>query len=309
MAPPSNQSPSAPVRSNRPLLGIAFMAGGVFVMSVMDATAKFAVGHLASIEIMGIRSSLVFMLLIGYLAATGQFVQLRTRRPFAHLTRGLAAAGSMFCFFESLRELPFATSIAIGFGAPLLMTVYSVVLMRERVGVHRWTAVGIGFAGVAVIVGPEATEGLVSVGALYALAAAALYALGMTMVRWLSPTESETTLIVHQCAVQMCVGLAGMALLPGAPGPAPVSVWVAIGVMAVFLIFGQFLSYRAFRLAPVGAIAPFHYTELVWATLFGWFFWNEWPPVNVWYGAVIVVAAGLYVIWRERVRAREAAAA
>ncbi|MBL8808444.1 MAG: DMT family transporter [Rhodospirillales bacterium] len=309
MAISPSDSAAAPVRANRPLVGIVYMIGGVFVMSVMDAIAKFAVGHVTSIQIMGIRSTIVFVLMIGYLASTGQLAQLRTRRPLAHLLRGLAAAGSMWCFFESLRALPLATAIAICFAAPLLMTAYSVVLLRERVGFHRWTAVVVGFAGVGVIIGPEAADGIVSAGAVLALGAAALYALGMTMVRWLSPTESDVTMIVLQCFVQMSVGLVGMMLVPGSFDPVPGPAWIAIGVMSVFLIFGQFLSYRAFRLAPVGAIAPFNYTELVWAAIIGWFIWGEWPTEHVWYGASIVVAAGLYVIWRERVRAREAAAA
>jgi drug/metabolite transporter (DMT)-like permease len=302
--PPNEPAPAVPVRSDRPLAGIAYMSAGVLVMSVMDAIAKFMVGHLTSLQIMGIRSTIVFVLLVGYLAATRRLGTLRTRRPGAHLLRGLAAAGSMWCFFESLRALPLATAIAICFAAPLLMTAYSVVLMREKVGVHRWTAVAVGFAGVGVIIGPDAADGLVSTGALLALGAASLYALGMTMVRWLSPTESDMTMIVMQCLVQMAVGLAGMALLPGTLGPMPDEVWIGIVAMSAFLILGQFLSYRAFRLAPVGAIAPFNYTELVWAAIIGWFVWSEWPADNVWWGAAIVVAAGLYVIWRERVRAQ-----
>jgi len=307
MAHPPTDTPAVPARTDRPLAGIAYMIAGVVVMSVMDAIAKFAVGHFSSIQIMGIRSMLVLAVLVVYLVATGQVALMRTRRPVAHLVRGLAAAGSMWCFFESLRELALATAIAICFVAPLLMTAYSVVLLREKVGIHRWTAVAVGFAGVGVIIGPDAADGLISTGALLALSAAALYALGMTMVRWLSPTESDLTMILMQCVVQMVCGLAGMALLPGTLGPVPDSAWIAIFAMAVLVILGQFLSYRAFRLAPVGAIAPFNYTELVWAAIIGWFIWGEWPPTNVWYGAVIVVAAGLYVIWRERVRARAAA--
>jgi len=292
-----------PPRIVRPLAGIAYMVAGVFAMSVMDAMAKFALGYFSSFQIMGVRSTIVFALLIGFLAASGRLATLRTRRPLAHLLRGLAAAGSMWCFFESLRTLPLATAIAICFVAPLLMTAYSVVLLREHVGIHRWAAVGIGFAGVGLIIGPEAAGGFVSAGALLALGAASLYALGMTMVRWLAPTESDMTMIVMQCLVQMCVGLAGMALLPGTLDSVPAAGWTAIFVMSFVLILGQFLSYRALRLAPVGAVAPFHYTELVWAALLGWIFWDEWPADNVWYGAAVVVAAGLYVIWRERVRA------
>jgi S-adenosylmethionine uptake transporter len=77
--------------------------------------------------------------------------------------------------------------------------------------------------------------------------------------------------------------------------------------MAVFVLLGQRFTFKAFRLAPVGAVAPFHYTELVWAAVFGWMFWREWPEANTWWGAAIVVGAGLYTIWRERVRAAERA--
>lgn len=297
------EAAAPPVRIVRPLAGIAYMVAGVFAMSVMDAMAKFALGYFSSFQIMGVRSTIVFALLIGFLAATGRLATLRTRRPLAHLLRGIAAAGSMWCFFESLRTLPLATAIAICFVAPLLMTAYSVVLLREHVGIHRWAAVGIGLAGVGLIIGPEAAGGIVSAGAVLALGAASLYALGMTMVRWLAPTEADMTMIVMQCLVQMCVGLAGMALLPGTLDSVPAAGWTVIVAMSFVLILGQFLSYRALRLAPVGAVAPFHYTELVWAALLGWIFWDEWPPDNVWYGAAIVVAAGLYVVWRERVRA------
>lgn len=305
MAVSTSDSGTATVRDNRPLLGIAYMMAGVATISLMDATAKFLVGYMTSFQVMGIRSMVVFAILLAYLAAKGQLGQLRTRRPVAHLVRGLSAAASMLFFFESMRTLPLATAIAICFVAPLLMTAYSVVLLRERVGFHRWVAVVVGFAGVGVIFGPGAVDGIFMPGALLALAAAALYALGMTMVRWLSPTESDMTMIALQCVVLMAVGLAGMALspeTPKSPEAMPAAAWVGIGAASVFVVLNQLLSYRAFRLAPVGAIAPLGYTELVWATFFGWAFWDEWPAPNVWYGAAIVVAAGLYVIWRERVR-------
>jgi drug/metabolite transporter (DMT)-like permease len=276
------------------------MAVGVFVLSVMDALAKFAVGHLPTMQIVAIRSGLVLLALIPFVLLTGRAAQLRTRRPVGHVVRGLLSIGAIFCFFESLRTLPLATSIAIGFGAPLMMTAFSVPILKEKVGIHRWTAVAVGFAGVAVIVGPAAFGGVLSAGALYALAAAAFYALGMTCVRWLGSTESEITMIVTQSAVMFLVGLA---VLPFVAIPVPGFMWFALAGMGAVLVLGQFLSFRAFRLAPVGAVAPFHYTELLWATALGWIFWGEWPPDNVWYGAAVVVAAGLYVIWRERVRA------
>ncbi|MBI1245890.1 MAG: EamA family transporter [Alphaproteobacteria bacterium] len=308
--PPAESPPSANSgRSNRPLRGIAFMASGVLALSLMDAISKFVIAFMPSIQIMAIRSVLVLAALLAFVAVTGQVSSLRTRRPWGHALRGIISVGSMLCFFESLRLLPLATSIAISFASPLIMTAFSVVLLKERVGIHRWTAVGVGFAGVAIIVGPEASDGILSMGAAFAMSSAVLYALGLTTVRWLASTETEISMMVTQCFFQLAIGWTGTLLLPGGMAEMPQAVWFGIAGMSMFLIAGQFLTFRAFRLAPVGAVAPFHYTELVWATLIGWFFWDELPPSNTWYGAAIVVAAGLYVIWRERVRAREAAAA
>ncbi len=293
-------------RADRPLAGIAFMAAGVFTIAAMDAAAKFALGLLPTFQLLGLHAALTFAGLLAFLAATGRLAELRTRRPFAHFARAAMPVVSMLCFFESLRFLPLATVIAIGFCTPLLMTAFSVPMLREHVGVHRWAAVGVGFAGVSVIVGPEAGDGLLSAGAVLALGAAVFYALGMTAVRWLAATESEASMVATQSLVQAFVGFAGVLLLPDAAVSVPGVAWVALAAMAVLLIAGQFLAFRAFRLAPVGAVAPFQYTELIWAALFGWVFWDELPPANVWTGAAIVVMAGLYVIWRERVRARMA---
>jgi drug/metabolite transporter (DMT)-like permease len=293
-------------RSNRPLAGIGYMLAGVFLMSVMDALAKFAVGQMPTLQIIAIRSAFVLGVLLPYAWFTAGRAAFVTKRPWAHLARGAMAICSMYAFFECLRLLPLATAIAICFVAPLLMTAFSVVMLRERVGIHRWAAVGVGFLGVGLIVGPEAADGAMSAGALWALAAASFYALGMTTVRVLSSTESEIVMIWTQSA---CMLVFGAVAVPFVAVPVPAPMWGVIAVMAATMIAGQFCSFRAMRLAPVGAMAPFHYTELLWASVFGWAIWNEWPTANVWAGAAVVVAAGLYTIWRERVRARQAAEA
>jgi drug/metabolite transporter (DMT)-like permease len=293
-------------RADRPLVGIAYMALGVFVLSVMDTISKYAVGQLATAQIIAIRSVMVLLLLVPFVIRAGGARALKTNRPLGHLMRGLFGVGAMYCFFEALRLLPLATAIAIGFAAPLFMTAFSVPILKEKVGVHRWSAVAIGFAGVLVIVGPGVADGEFGVGAVLALAAAVFYALAMTCVRWLASTESDLAMIVSQ---NVCMLTAGLVALPFVATPTPSHMWLVIFAMAVFVLLGQRLTFRAFRLAPVGAVAPFHYTELVWAAIFGWLFWREWPADNVWWGAAIVVGAGLYTIWRERVRAAERARA
>jgi drug/metabolite transporter (DMT)-like permease len=152
--------------------------------------------------------------------------------------------------------------------------------------------------GVGVIVGPDALDGEMGLGAWYALTAALFYAASTTSVRWLADTESDLSMIVSQNLCMLAAGLVGLAFVPReVPGA---SLWLVIFGSAALLLLGQRMTFRALRLAPVGAVAPFHYTELLWATLLGWLFWREWPTANVWWGAALVVGAGLYAIWQER---------
>jgi drug/metabolite transporter (DMT)-like permease len=290
-------------RSNRPLAGIAWMVGGMFMLSVMDTLSKHAVEHLSTPVLVALRSVMVLLLVLPWVARAGGLAALRTRRPLAHVARGSLSVCSLLAFFESLRLLPLATVVAICFAAPLFMTLMSVVLLREHVGWQRWTALAAGFAGVSVIIGPQAMDGELGRGAWMALTAALFYAASTTSVRWLAATESDLSMIVSQNVCMLVAGLVGLAFVP--LEPPGVRMGFVIFASAALLLLGQRMTFRALRLAPVGAVAPFHYTELVWATLFGWLFWREWPAAHVWWGAALVVGAGLYAIWQERRRAAE----
>lgn len=295
-------APSAPAaRPNRPLQGIALMVVGVFLLSVMDTLTKVAVAELSTPVLIVCRTAVVMVLVTPMVVRAGGWPVLRMRRPLGHLLRGAFSVCSMLAFFEALRHLPLATTIAICFAAPLLMTVMSVPLLRERVGGARWSAVLLGLCGVFVIVGPEVAAGTFGLGAVLALTAAFFYAAAMTCVRWLSSTESDLSMMVTQNACMGLAGLVGLMFVPPAM-PSP-TMWGVIVTSAAVLLVSQRLTFRALRVAPVSAVAPFQYTELVWGALFGWLFWREWPGSHVWWGASIVVAAGLFSIWHERRRA------
>ena len=295
MTPPSD----APLRLDHPLQGIAWMLAGVFLLAVLDALSKHAVSQLSIPVLIAARSAMVLVLLVPWVMRSGGWSVLRTRRPGAHLLRGVMAVCSMLAFFESLRLLPLATVIAISFAAPLFMTLLSVPLLKERVGVHRWGALLAGFVGVSLIVGPQAMDGELGLGAWLALVAAFFYAASMTCVRWLSPTESDLSMLVWQNLTMGLAGAVGLFFVPLEVAP---SMWPILALMAILVLVGQRCTFRALRLAPVGVVAPFHYGELLFAAFFGWVFWQEWPGSHVWWGALFVVGAGLYTLWRERAR-------
>jgi drug/metabolite transporter (DMT)-like permease len=287
---------------DRPLRGIAFMITAFTCVGVTDALSKAGVATMSTTQMLAIRSLMVLLLMSPWIVRAGGIAVFRTQKPREHATRIALSLVSMFSFFEALRHLELATAIAIGFVAPLIMTAISVPLLGERVGLHRWSAIAVGFVGALVILQPGA-DGF-QPAALLCLLAAATWAASMVYVRRIARTDSDVTMLVYQnTAVLLVMG----GLAPFFWAPIGTGELVLTAGMAASVVTGQWFMFRAFRFAPVGLIAPFQYLELLWAAILGWVIWNEFPDPPVWIGAAILVVSGLYVIWRERVRAREAA--
>jgi drug/metabolite transporter (DMT)-like permease len=283
---------------DRPLAGIAWILAAGFILSVMDGLIKWSVGVLPVVQVVAVRSVFVLLFMAPLILRAGGLSALKTKRPLGHLLRVTLTVGAILTFFEAVRLLPLATVIAIGFGAPLIMTVISIPVLGEKVGLHRWTAIATGFIGVLVITRPG-PDGL-AWPALLALISSVFFATHLVTGRYLARTETDMALMFWQnFGVLTATALAAPFFWqPVAGGDV-----AGIAAMALLLLLGQFCTVRAFRTAPVGAVAPFQYAELIWAALIGYAFWSEMPAANVWLGAAIVVASGIYVIWRERVRA------
>lgn len=290
--------------SDNPVRGIGFALAGVIALSGMDGIAKWLVVTLSVFQLLAIRSAFNLVLLSPVVRRAGGWAALRTRSHSWHMLRVVVSVGALICFFEALRHLPLATCIAIGFAAPLFMTVISVFLLGERVGAHRWAAVVTGFLGVLVIVPPD-TAGLLSwAGGLMAISSL-LFGLSQVLVRRLTRHETDAVILVYQNAGMLVAGVLG---LPFVWTPITALELAGIAAMSGILTVGQLLTVKAFRAAPVGVVAPFQYTELIWATLIGYVFWAEFPEPHVWAGAAVVVLAGLYMIWREAAAGKSAGA-
>lgn len=288
-----------------PLRGITFMLLGIGAFSATDGLSKWMVMAAPIPEIVAIRNAFTLLLILPVIARSGGLQALATRRWRAHALRGLLSAGALITFFAALRELPLATSIAIGFASPLFMTAASVVFLREHVGWRRWAAVGIGFIGVLIIAGPQSGVAVSWPAAIMVLSSL-FFALSMITVRWLARTETDSAMLFYQNIGMMLAGVAGLPFVWQPPSALDLAV---IAAMAATLAVGQLFTIRAFRVAPVAVVAPFEYTELLWASLIGYVVWRERPAAHVWIGAAIVVLSGLYMTWREARAARRAASA
>ena len=199
--------------------------------------------------------------------------------------------------------MPLSGAYAIFFVAPLLITALSVPLLGERVGPRRWGAIAAGLAGVVVALRPTG-EGMASLAGLAVLLAALGYAVSAITVRLLSRTDSTQAMVVWLMAlIALGAGaLAWPAWVPIARG----DLWI-VGAIGVTGALGQVAVTEAFRQGEASLVAPFEYTALAWGVGLDLALWGVLPDAATWLGAAVVVASGLYMLHRERIRAREPA--
>ena len=179
----------------------------------------------------------------------------------------------------------------------LFTTLLSIVILKEKVRLHRWSALIVGFVGVIVVTEPGAQS--FNLGASFALANAVLSSSVAIAIRRMSTTESTETLTIYQL---MVITACTLFLLPFGFTP---PTWVDAGALAVAGVGNGIAQYwwtRSLTLAPPSAVVPFNYLSLVWASLLGFAIWGDVPTTHLIVGAGIVVASGLYILWRETVR-------
>lgn len=274
--------------------------GAILLFAAMDTLIKFLTADYPVPQLMFVRSLVAFLLVGGYtLWRGGGIAAMRTRRPWGHVWRAFAGLISMGCFFYAFRELPLADVYVLSFAGPLFITALSAPLLGEPVGWRRWAAVVVGFGGVVVMAQPSAGAPLVPV--LVGLCAALFYALAALAVRGLSRTETSASIVLYLLLTTTVVS-----------GALTVPVWTAptgfaLALMALVGAIGagaQVLLTQAFRRAPPAVVAPFEYTGMVWASLFGWLVFGDLPTVPVIAGAMVIIGSGLYILHRETLVAR-----
>jgi drug/metabolite transporter (DMT)-like permease len=205
-------------------------------------------------------------------------------------------------FFWAVSYLPLADTTTFYLAGPIYVTALSVLLLSERVGWRRWSAVLIGFSGVIIALRPSSSS--FTLPALIALAGSVTYALVMITTRMLRRTNDimlMTTYFIGAVAF-------GVATTPfGWVRPAAFDVLCLAGVGFANIV-AQFCVIRALKVASASVVVPYQYTLIVWSVVFGWLIFAELPDIYTFVGAMIIVAAGLYIFWRERVMAHEAVA-
>ncbi len=279
--------------------GIAFMIAATVLFAASTALAKWQVAIYPVGEVMFFRSFSSLVVCAAFvLPFTGVSVFV-TRRPRDHIARGLSQSISQTFTVLAVSLMPLAGAIAINFSAPLWSVLLSVLWLKERAGPARWIALLTGFAGVLIVTNPGADS--LQVGALFALANAVMYGSVTVAVRGMTSTETASTLLMWQMLT--IAVFHSFLLLFGFRWPAPIDAAMLIG-SGIANALGQYAWTWALHLAPTTAVSPFYYLMLVWALAIGFIVWGDVPTIGLLFGAAIVIASALFLLWHEARRRR-----
>jgi drug/metabolite transporter (DMT)-like permease len=291
--------------ANRTLLGIASRLGAVIVMGTMTALVKLCVEQgVHPMEVVFFRNAFAFIPIVAYIMMTDGPRVLRTQRPGAHLVRSAIGVTGMICGFTALGMMPIAEFTAIQFAAPLFITALSAPILGEKVEPRLWAAVAVGFVGVLVMTRPDPAN-MTGVASMLAIGQAFATAGAMLAIRQLGRTEPGPAIVFYFTVAAALVGAAALPFVWSAPSPGALILLIGCGLCGGV---GQLLLTQAFKLAPAAVVAPFDYATLLWVGLLGWLIWNEFPKTQTLAGGALVVASGLYIVWRETRRMRQAEA-
>lgn len=283
------------------LRGISSMLVAVASFAGMDAVLKLLASDYPPLQVGALRGAASLPFVLASIALNNRWRELKVVRWELHLIRGVLALIMLWGFVAAVSVMSLANAYAIFFVAPLIVTALAVPLLREQVDPGRWLAITVGLAGVLWMLKPGGTT-LSLYGAAGAIAAAVAYALASISVRVMTRTESTVSLVFW--FLVLLTLFAGLLALPGWV-PIHTDHWPWLGLLGLFGALGQHFITEAFRDAPASVIAPFEYTAILWAVAIDWVFWDTWPASRLWLGAALVIACGLYLIWRERQQHRK----
>lgn len=276
--------------------GILWMLATSFCFITLDSMMKYLLQDLPLVEVTWAR--FFFGTIFPIALAGRQLPQLlRSAAPGVQTLRSVFLMATTGAFNAGIRTTPLATATTIMFLSPILVTLLSIPLLGERVGLRRWISVFVGFAGALIVVRPwQSGLGGIGIGVIMLLVAALLNANYQVLTRKVRLDDPLTSLLFTALAGAIVTSL----ILP--------FYWVQPTLFQFLLMIGcgvagglgHFCLIRAFRLAPASVVAPFGYSSLIWATIFGALIWKDFPGLNTIIGAALIIGAGLYIFTREQ---------
>lgn len=283
-------------------MGLIVRLFAVFALATMTVFIR-ALGqhHVGLIESMFYRNLFAAPFVLGYIGMSAGVGSIRTAHFGQHVSRTIMGLIGMSLTFEAYRELKLAEATTIGFTTPIFATILAATVLREQVGVHRWSAVVLGFIGVLIVTHPG-TSAIPFRGAMISLGSASQIAVISILLRQLGRTEAPATTAFWFCTLSAL--LTAPLMLWDAQSHSATDWWL-LGGLGLSGAFAQVALTASVKYAPVSTVITMDYTSLIWATLFGYLLFDQLPASSTWLGAPLIIGSGLYIAWREHVRGRQ----
>jgi drug/metabolite transporter (DMT)-like permease len=282
-----------------PVRGILLIVAAMVFFSMSDATAKFLGETIPPIEIVWLRYTGFTILMIP--ALLRRPAQLRSSAPLLQIGRGLGLLGSALFFTAGLRYLAMADATAMSFVSPLFITALSIPVLKEKVGIRRWSAIVVGLIGVLIVVRPGTSA--FNPASILPLLSSVSWACGIVLTRKMShSTDGMVTTLAYAAITGFVVASLMVPFVWETPSWRVVALG---GFIACVSTTAQWLVVMGYRRANASVLAPFSYTQLVWSSIAGFVLFAMVPDALTLAGAAVIIGSGLYTAHRERIVARE----
>jgi drug/metabolite transporter (DMT)-like permease len=290
---------------------MTIMASAMMVLPVMDAIAKYMATfeQMSPGQVTFYRFFFQLVCTLPILLSIFGMKALSAKRPWMNLLRGVLHGAASLLFFVAVKYMPLADVFAIYFVEPFMLTALSAIFLGDKVGWRRWTAIVVGFGGAMIVIQPSYE--IFGLKALLPVFCAFLYSLYLFLNRAIGESDSPLTMQT-MAGIGGTVFMAGALLVGSGFGGDNFQMSVPSSVLGLILLlilgsisgYAHMLIVKAFRLAPLSLLAPFQYFEIISATVLGYAVFGDFPNISKWIGIIIIVASGLFIIWRERVQSR-----
>lgn len=282
------------------ILGLVYAGLNAFMLAAMILFAKLFSPYFGPIEVTFWRNLLSLIALIAWVIMARKIYMLQTDRPWAHLFRGAIGTTGIVFGMAATSLLPLAETTILLFTSPLFVVILSFFILKEKVGIHRFGAVIIGFIGVIIAINPGFNENdLPVLGLVLGLTWGFLAGCVDVCLRWMGKTENSTaTVFYFMLFGTLATGLHWPWAEIQPDSFSMNSILIMIGLSATGVLSLLFKT-QGFRLAEASTLAPVMYTMLIWTMVFDYAFWGKHPTWNIICGAILIIAAQMYILHRE----------
>ena len=280
-----------------PLFGMGIAVLAYFLLAVMQVFGKLLSDHHHVVEIAFYRNIIALFPFFVYMMYVQNIELLKIKKGLFKviLARSVFGTLSLIVTFAAFAAMPMADTTAFLFTSSLMLPIFCVIFLHEKVGKYRWLAIIIGLCGAVVMAAP--TGDVNTWGITLALSAAFLHAILGTLLRHLGKSESPETITFYFLFTGVVLTMLPMPWIATVPQAEHIPWLIGLGLSGAA---AQFCLSLAFKYAPASLVTIFNYTGIIWATLFGWFIWNDWPSWPIWIGGAVVILSNLFIVWREQ---------